>query len=145
MVLSNIKARMSGGWVEDRVPFRTKSTRGQACLPSPSAHKSLPTNRKHEGSEGKHSIYMQILLISLSITPLLIPVLDGAGGYWLLHGGLNGGLMSSDRWARGGMRLFVCGAGHRYWHSFTLRHRAPKSDSTKASQLPLSLTTTNGH
>lgn len=40
---------------------------------------------------------MQILLISLSITPLLIPVLDGAGGYWLLHGGLNGGLMSSDR------------------------------------------------
>lgn len=60
-------------------------------------------------------------------------------------GGLNGGHMSSDRWARGRMRLFVCCTGHRYRHSFTRRSWLPNCDSTKVSQLPLSLTTTNGH
>lgn len=60
-------------------------------------------------------------------------------------GGLNGGHMSSDRWARGRMRLFVCCTGHRYRHSFTRRSWLPNCDSTEVSQLPPSLTTTNGH
>lgn len=112
-------------WVEHGVPSRNKSTRGQD-FPSVPTHKSSPTNGKRERSEGKHSIYMQMRLISLSITSVLIPGSDGAGCWVLAAGGLNGGHMSSDRWARGGMRLFVCCTGHRYRHSFTRASLAPK-------------------